>query len=487
MRRWWTTAFAHVEVCWTRGWTVRRTNTGWAAQARDETKVEDRPRPTVKDQLRALYKMVHPDLFHQDPVAKAANESSFQLLQEYLSLSSEDDPRTNSSLFNFSFYTKAEEGSGSRKVDISLPPPSRHGSTRREDMNSYSLSTLKALARLFEKCGLDGDLQELQRGTMDEWDSLPLAVFLPTAVELMRQQENNSRTPLFRENTVRTALFIGRKIRVSYAQNMVEMPAEERLKVLEKLAYALDCLPEANLGELTIKLGDHSGIDKNGILWLQSGGRSVDFINAITNANLELAHRHNAIRKDRLKLEKQIANNLGVASIYAEQRLASEPSYLAFLEKLGLYSYQKGKVCTEDLSLVGVRICRRQARGDDEQVGHLDDSTGHIFVQACAEPQNVYRIVHHNGKRAQDIAKAHLAKQENLIHLKKLVRLRLGLRHIYQDHCVSADRFRSCCSRLLRVSRALHPVLEGSSLRVSDKNGVCSDGQCIFIKWDFKA
>lgn len=466
---------------------MRRTNTGWAAQAREETKVEDRPRPTVKEQLRALYKMVHPDLFHQDPVAKAANESSFQLLQEYLSLSSEDDPRTNSSLFNFSFYTKAEEGSGSRKVDISLPPPSRHGSTRREDMNSYSLSTLKALARLFEKCGLDGDLQELQRGTMDEWDSLPLAVFLPTAVELMRQQENNSRTPLFRENTVRTALFIGRKIRVSYAQNMVEMPAEERLKVLEKLAYALDCLPEANLGELTIKLGDHSGIDKNGILWLQSGGRSVDFINAIANANLELAHRHNAIRKDRLKLEKQIANNLGVASIYAEQRLASEPSYLAFLEKLGLYSYQKGKVCTEDLSLVGVRICRRRARGDDEQVGHLDDSTGHIFVQACAEPQNVYRVVHHNGKRAQDIAKAHLAKQENLIHLKKLVRLRLGLRHIYQDHCVSADRFRSCCSRLLRVSRALHPVLEGSSLRVSDKNGVCSDGQCIFIKWDFKA
>ena len=37
--------------------------------------------PELKLQLRELYKRVHPDLFHDHPLARDANEHSFKLLQ----------------------------------------------------------------------------------------------------------------------------------------------------------------------------------------------------------------------------------------------------------------------------------------------------------------------------------------------------------------------------------------------------------------------
>ena len=39
---------------------------------------------SLKSQLRALYRLVHPDLFHDAPVEKETNEVSFKALQEYL-------------------------------------------------------------------------------------------------------------------------------------------------------------------------------------------------------------------------------------------------------------------------------------------------------------------------------------------------------------------------------------------------------------------
>ena len=49
----------------------------WAAS-------EAGPKPELKLQLRELYKRVHPDLFHDHPLARDANEHSFKLLQVLL-------------------------------------------------------------------------------------------------------------------------------------------------------------------------------------------------------------------------------------------------------------------------------------------------------------------------------------------------------------------------------------------------------------------
>ena len=41
-------------------------------------------KPSLKSQLRELYKLIHPDRFHGFPPARDANEKSFKMLQEYL-------------------------------------------------------------------------------------------------------------------------------------------------------------------------------------------------------------------------------------------------------------------------------------------------------------------------------------------------------------------------------------------------------------------
>lgn len=45
------------------------------------TEIQKSEPPLLKVQLRELYKRVHPDLFHDTPFARQANEHSFKLLQ----------------------------------------------------------------------------------------------------------------------------------------------------------------------------------------------------------------------------------------------------------------------------------------------------------------------------------------------------------------------------------------------------------------------
>eukprot|EP00232_Nephroselmis_pyriformis_P013002 CAMPEP_0182877114 /NCGR_PEP_ID=MMETSP0034_2-20130328/14560_1 /TAXON_ID=156128 /ORGANISM="Nephroselmis pyriformis, Strain CCMP717" /LENGTH=121 /DNA_ID=CAMNT_0025009941 /DNA_START=326 /DNA_END=688 /DNA_ORIENTATION=- len=63
---------------------------------------EDAP-PHLKEQLRKLYKLVHPDLFHGYPTEQETNGKSFQLLQEYLEATREP-PSGPAKLYSFDFY-----------------------------------------------------------------------------------------------------------------------------------------------------------------------------------------------------------------------------------------------------------------------------------------------------------------------------------------------------------------------------------------------
>jgi len=115
----------------------------------------------VKHRLRALYKLVHPDLFHDDPTAKVSaprhpersrhvpnvrticqgglkyslpsvqgeNERSFKLLQEYLAAAEERAGSGGAAIvpYRFVFYVKQPSIEGQdiepNRVSLTLPPP----------------------------------------------------------------------------------------------------------------------------------------------------------------------------------------------------------------------------------------------------------------------------------------------------------------------------------------------------------------------------
>lgn len=96
--------------------------------------------PSLKTQLRALYKRVHPDLFQQHPEAQAENSRSFQLLQEYLHAAQRGGGQRGGVLvpYRFVFFLHPEthhqqvqapqringaDHPTLKRVDLVLPPP----------------------------------------------------------------------------------------------------------------------------------------------------------------------------------------------------------------------------------------------------------------------------------------------------------------------------------------------------------------------------
>ena len=83
---------------------------------------------SLKSQLRALYRLVHPDLFHDAQVEKETNEVSFKALQEYLNADDSGFHQPGACRIEFYLRQPPPEAGGPepasfRKVDLTLPPP----------------------------------------------------------------------------------------------------------------------------------------------------------------------------------------------------------------------------------------------------------------------------------------------------------------------------------------------------------------------------
>jgi hypothetical protein len=142
---------------------------------------------TFKAQLRNLYRLIHPDFFHDWPAEREENERSFALLQEYLSTVQEGAKGQAGSAgkgYHFIFYLRKaphsveaerpgsdskqreggeEDGEESReelleglfRVSVTLPPPQtgrgRHGAE----------TSRLALGKLLRAVGLSPNLQAM--------------------------------------------------------------------------------------------------------------------------------------------------------------------------------------------------------------------------------------------------------------------------------------------------------------------------------------
>ena len=198
------------------------------------------------------------------------NERSFKLLQEYLEQAKSVDPRSPAArtAFAFSFYLrKPEDEKGFENVAVTLPPPQGSG--------TLSPSVLKALARLFQACGLPSEDFILSSESGEYFwspsgsDKRPsLRVFLPWAAEELRQQEAKKTDPSLRlvslsyfkcyslyhsyptrahgQANLRGAMRLGRQVLVSFPTDSVIMPSKQ-VELVSRLALLLDSRPDLDL------------------------------------------------------------------------------------------------------------------------------------------------------------------------------------------------------------------------------------------------
>ncbi|GLI68033.1 hypothetical protein VaNZ11_012356 [Volvox africanus] len=354
--------------------------------------------------LRLLYKRVHPDLFHDLPRAKAENERSFKLLQEYVQLAKGGDLRSPAARlpYRFAFYLReapqgveagelerpevpatpplrpyvgarakqqqqqrvpvraaardreassggnpscddSEEVAGLHLVRVTLPPPAISAPGAKD----LAAPTRRALIKLLAACGLASTGKE---GTDDADDTvaaedggpLSLAAFLPDAVEAMRQAEAaRASDSAVRVANLRGALRMHRQVMVSFSDK--QLPAVAQVALLERLARVVDTAgPELQLQGCHIVLGDRLGLDRMGHLCLSTAEPNDAWTDFLRGVDMDFVLQQRKNVQVLRNMEAQVARAVGVAQIFTPYSNLMEPSYRGFLERLASAATTRG-------------------------------------------------------------------------------------------------------------------------------------------------
>ncbi|GAX77091.1 hypothetical protein CEUSTIGMA_g4537.t1 [Chlamydomonas eustigma] len=502
----------------------------------------------IKEVLRRLYKLVHPDLFADNRTAQLENERSFKLLQEYLQLSQSSDARSPvaRTVFSFTFYLRKSDESEGRlktgerqnggeahvkggntgsmhapeensheqtasrsmpsvtegdpigrdscmfhKVEVSLPPPQPQPAGSKK---KFSPSVRRGLAKLFTACGLPGVFSEAV-GKDDHQDtSSSLSAFLPEAVEQLRLRAIDIVDPRVKLANLRGALRLGKQVLVSFP-SQCDLSPQQCVQLVMRLVSVFDSCPGLDVKGCKILIGDTpTGIDRLGHLCLHHEDRDEEWREMLLQVDIKFVLNRLEYVKSVRALEMKASSSSGLTSIYTTPTHLPEPSYRSFIEGLLDHSSAHGYVAEGKFHQLSICVLpahvRHTAQGSPLGIAipdgvALDHELGVMHVTDDLDAACVYDAVRLWGDRALLAVKAHAAyEKENAMRLGHLRRV-LHLKHLTKDPRLSARYFDQACTRLLEQADALGNVLDGSSIHIGFKTRMALDRLYIEIAWDF--
>jgi hypothetical protein len=455
----------------------------------------------IKAKMNALYKLVHPDLFHNYPEAKEENEASFKLLQQFISDSNTSYCDRRAHMFQFKFYLKSKNnstddgdgkfsaavGDGLQKVDVALQQPRYMKGWVGDEAAGINPELAPALNKLLKACGLTTiDTSTHPSHTQEDstWGARSfgfdssLKSFLPYAVEEW-QSLSLSTTPLGRLDAKRSALRLFRGVVVTCSKGLQDCSVAEAC--LTKLVQTLDGDHSLNLRGVRFVLDREFKISAAGAIHVDVNKLSTkeSWIQYITKGQDLVAAkvRSKFIEEVRVS-EDQVASKLGIASIHcAAKLLVSRPEDCKlFLENMGKIKSGEGVWGTETCRPVKIVV-------DSGGECRLNQHDGTIVIPVTERLDKALSFIEENISQAVLTTMKYNKDLKELDRLKSVVRSRLKLRLYSKDDSVTIHQFRQCSNRLVRMSKSLVCHTESIKLRVSDRNRVKKD--CIDIAWDF--
>lgn len=469
--------------------------------------------PLLKEKLRQLYKLVHPDLLHDFPRERSSNEQSFQVLQEYLSVLESGPESTDFGtprLYHFNFFIKqsltfhkdGDEGMTEpslRKVEMTLPSPQRSRSGNGE----LPLATKLALQRLFEACGLLGDFTGGLKGN----EKLRLSDIFQHAAEMQRSG-SVSLSPAERHIIfIRNALRMGREVVASFRPPLAEASSDEQIKVLEKLCRALDRVPDLNLSGLAMAIGDGYGVDPLGNIWLNHCDDVELWAKYLSDSNPDMARERRKESQRRRGNEFLTARAMEVEMVYTDDATGVLPEYTEFLKRMVIGAEEHGAVGAGRFHDLPLRVlhprrnCERNMerdRGDKSTdfesskfeglSWNVDTRMGFIVVPLTASQEEVYKFIESEGDKALIFRQQYKREEKRLKDATAHVRSKLRLRHLAcDDKKISNDQFLAACSRMLRYAPEIQNQMEGLSVCISDEHRLPIAGvrPMLHVKWNF--
>lgn len=455
------------------------------------------PKRGLKASLRALYKQIHPDLFQLRPEAKADNEKSFKLLQEYLEQAKAQNMHSISrSAFKFIFHLHdLSEGSGLRKVEVTLPPPSPapHYRSGVPFTTVLSRDTRTALSRLLSACGLEAgeeDVSDVEVQAGQE-RSRHLLLFLAEVQEVVRQAEAAGVDPEVQAAHMRGAIRLSYQLIVGFGSE-VEPP--RKLELIQQLIGALQMAGDAveELRGLHVLLGGQQyDVDARGALWLPFDATADQWADFLAGVDVDHARRQAETAAALARLEGHVAQALGIDALFTVPHAAMDPRYRELLEALAARAAKNGGPLVGG-TLWGVALLVQppagtlQGRAGSATACSVDKQRGLILVALDAGADTIWHFMEKEGPAVAAAAATAAQHRQQLEELVATVRQRLRLRRLVGGDGVTAEQLRLCCLQLQRHAAALLPLMEGSSVRVARANRVAKGSTWVDVAWDFQ-
>jgi hypothetical protein len=123
----------------------------------------------------------------------------------------------------------------------------------------------------------------------------------------------------------------------------------------------------------------------------------------------------------------------------------------------------------------GLSVCAHAAT--DIAEAWLSSVTGVASVSVTESPDAVHALLSREGEAVvQRLMREKVAEAE----------LRLRLRQLMRSPELSPEQFKSGCFHLLQHEQMLRKYVEGSIVRLSDRNVILPGQQVINVAWDFE-
>ncbi|KAL4428229.1 hypothetical protein ABPG75_002318 [Micractinium tetrahymenae] len=488
--------------------------------------------PSLKAALRAVYK-------------RDANTRSFKMLHEYLE-AARTGPRVPVP-YRFHFFVRTGEGSGDdddssaapgaaaegrappagdpaapaaglppglREVTVMLPPPTRgapgealSGSARK------AFGTLLAALGLPSRIGSDGDAGQ----EADQFSRfVNLREFLPQAVETVHQYAAAQSGAQHQLGALRTALRLGRRIAAGFGGGAAAAGALRQLSLLRRLVAALDALPQSvDLAGLKITIGDSSGVDGLGTVWLDAEASQAAWERQLAGVDAEHCRRQQALRQQVKAQEAAVASALGLAMLYTQQEASLSSDYRQALERLASAAAGRGPVGSGRFRELPVML---QPAGEGQHGGSgaasaggggssstsskssssagsrdgrvegcaVDPTAGLLLAPVDVTAEALYAAIERLGPQVLAAAAQRRRREAELAALRQQVERKVMLRRLVRDPAISDARFKSCLDRMLGSAQKLSGLLHGQSVRVAEVNGLSPDRAVIDIAWNWQ-
>ncbi|XP_024399265.1 uncharacterized protein [Physcomitrium patens] len=447
--------------------------------------------PKFKNELRRLYKLIHPDLLHNFPTEQATNLRSFQLLQEYLN-AARGRNTSNRYSYHFEFFIKdssddeTKHDNALQRVEVSLPPPQvKFHPQRGAEMLP---GTKVAIGKLFAACGLSSQVGQGWAGD----DRVSLSDFLQHASELQRKNAASVFNCEHQVIMVRNAMRMRTGVNVSFLPPLVDS-SPESMEALEKLAQVLDRCIDIRLSGFTIKISDCYGVDALGNLWIDRNDGAESWIQFLRQVDLVDAADRKIVAKNWRTRESEVAKAMQVAVIFTHSTLAVTPAYSLFLSGMVEGTKIHGPIGAGKFKELPIRVAAAtevfdlQISSNHSSGCSVDKDTGAVVVPISANYLVVSRFISELGHEALFYKRKYEETKKKIEDLQVQARKRLKLRHLFFDPKLSIDQQESACARLLRSVPEFSRYTEGLSLMISDEYRLPVSGSNApaYLKWDF--